>query len=146
MPKTNPEENPLLAIAEAALYIPELARGLEGEVVIAASACVVMNEEDVASHKRTLAEIHRAQRTLVEAGWRRHPSKERTWNEQSSHNVEIACYFKRFDQTEPPPRSDLLFRDNNKRALPNWIVVRVTTRFGLHAEFVGVGPKQDPWN
>ena len=101
------EMNEMEAIARACLYIPELARGVQGEVEIES----MFGAED---WHRTRDELHKAQRTLREAGWRRVSRLER--NAPYSHNVEVAVYTKRFDK-------------------PFYIVVEVTTRFGIYAAF-----------
>jgi len=115
-------DNPLVELAQAAIYVPDLARGVIGEIEITEEG---WGEGDV---PRVLEEIHRGQRTLVEAGWRRSKHHER--HAPYTHNVEVAVYRKQLEGEK----------------VPHWIVVLVTTRFGLHSVWKGLGPrKKGPW-
>ncbi len=115
------EDNPLLAIAMAALDIPELVRGIEGEVQIeqpgmdADGAIVAINR------------IHEAQKLLKVEGWVRHKRHER--NAPYTRNIEVACYQKKFeDETHP-----------------HWVICTLATRFGVSSTWTGIGARRSPW-
>ena len=110
------ELNEMEVLAMAALYIPELARGVEGEVVIAMD----FNEVEPEVFARVRNEIREAQITLYQAGWRQDRSKEKLAPFDFSC-ADYACYYKRF---KPGQRK-------------RWITVAVTFRFGLQAIFKG---------
>jgi hypothetical protein len=112
--------NDLEVLARAAIDVPDLARGVEGEVEMEMEG--MFGQEDF---RRVLNEIRDGQRTLVAAGWRRDAEKEEL--APYSHNIEVACYRKQFT---PGRRS-------------RWVYVTVATRFGLVAKFHGV--KELPW-
>ena len=114
------EQNELEVLAMAALDIPELARGVIGEVAITGGW-----GQDEQTAQEALDEIHRAQVTLVEAGWRRDKGKERL--APFSHNIEVAAYRKQFT---PGQES-------------RWVTVTIAVRFGIHARFTG--GKDCPW-
>lgn len=103
------------ALARASLYIPELARGIEGEVIMEVDDWSGREEFD-----RVRNEIREAQIALYQAGWRQDKRKARL--APRSHNYEIAVYKKQF---KPGKKS-------------RWITVEVTVRFGLRARFVGM--------
>ena len=113
------EKNAMEVIAEAAYYIPELIRGMEGSFEIS-------QEDWNTGFSEKLAEVHEAQRALVQAGWRRDKRKEEL--APLSHNFEVACYRKQ------------LKRGQRSR----WVYVTVATRFGLVAKFYG-GNESLPW-
>lgn len=114
------ETNELEVLARAALYIPELARGVEGEVEITGGW-----GSGEQSGQEAVKEAHEAQITLFAAGWRRDKRKER--RAPYTHNIEVACYRRQF---KPGEKS-------------RWIYVTVAIRFGLVATFHGV--KELPW-
>lgn len=122
MTKPKPEDNPLLALAMAALDIPELARGIEGEVMIEQPG---MDREGAIE---AVAKIHAAQRLLKQEGWVRH----KTFESRAPYtaNIEVACYYKQFE-------------DNDH---PNWIAVTLATRFGVSSTWTGIGPRRNPWS
>lgn len=124
------EVNPLLVLAQASLYIPELARGVLGNVKIEQESLHGICQE-------TLAEVHNAQRTLIEAGWRRAPKWEAVDETRNRYvyapyslNLGIACYAKHF---------------NGEDSDPNWIRVVVASRFGISTTWSAVGPRTNPW-
>ena len=108
-----PEQPPLVALADAAIYVEDLARGVQGEFII--------SEEDCGDSERALREIHDCQLVLYEAGWRRCPSTEWFYAREFSHNVEVAIYRRQF----PGHRK------------PFFIQINLTTRFGVRAVFIG---------
>ena len=112
------ELNEMEALAMAALYIPELARGVEGEVTIEENG---WNNGD---YPRALTELYQAQRTLIEAGWRRNKYLEKL-APYDRHNIDVAVYWRLFDSGQ------------------RWIVVTAAARFGLSATFTGT--KDKPW-
>jgi hypothetical protein len=110
------ELNAMETLAQAAFYIPELARGLDGEVEIKTED---WGEEE---HERVKAEIHQAQALLYLAGWRQDRTQE--WKLHQGHSytgADYACYRKQF---KPGQQS-------------RWISVVVTWRCGLRARFKG---------
>jgi len=110
------ELNAMETLAMAALYIPELARGIEGEVVLAMD----FNEVGPEEFARVRNEIREAQITLYRAGWRQDRSKEKLAPFDYSY-ADYACYHKQF---KPGQKN-------------RWITVVVTFRFGLQAIFKG---------
>jgi hypothetical protein len=113
MPNETP---PLLALANAAIYIDELARGVQGEFIIEMDS--MCDPEDA---ERTVAEIHECQLVLVREGWLRHPQVEEVYQRGFTHNVEVAVYGKRFSG------------ERNYR----FVQINLTTRFGVRAVFIG---------
>ena len=107
------EKPPLLQLAEAALYIDDLARGVQGEFII--------EEEGIGNPGPTIREIHECQVHLFQEGWRRHKAAERVYQAGFSHNVEVAVYAKRFPGQKKP----------------HFIQINLTTRFGVRAVFIG---------
>lgn len=117
------EDNPLLAIAMAALDIPELARGIVGEVQIEQPG---MGAEGAIE---AINRIHEAQVLLKQEGWVRRKPHER--NAPYTHNIEVAVYRKKFEDAQ----------------YTNWIVVTIATRFGVSSTWTGIGPKRfGPWD
>jgi hypothetical protein len=106
-------------LAMAALYIPELARGVVGAVNIEMDGMTCQE-----SWRKTRDEIFAAQRTLVDAGWRRNERLEDI-APYDRHNIDIAVYEREFDSGM------------------RWIVVTAANRFGLSSTFTGV--KEKPW-
>jgi len=100
-------------LAQAAYYIPEMVRGVEGKFEI---------EEDgwgQGNAQAAVEEIHSVQRALTKAGWRRNKAKEKL--APYSHNIEVACYTKQF---KPGQKN-------------RWVYITIATRFGVVAKFVG---------
>jgi hypothetical protein len=108
------DHDDLLTLATASIYIDDLVAGVEGEFEITGGW-----GSDEQTFTDALAEVHKAQGTLVANGWRRNKEKEK--KAPYSHNIEVACYSK---QLKPGQKS-------------RWIYVTVATRFGLHAKFTG---------
>lgn len=111
MPNETP---PLLALANAAIYIDELARGVQGEFIIEATG-------GFGDSAALIAEIHECQLVLFQEGWRRDKRTEAVYSHEFTHNVEVAVYRKRFTGDRKP----------------FFIQVNLTTRFGVRAVFIG---------
>lgn len=111
--------NAMEELAKASLMVRDLADGILGTVIIEANACVILTEEDKASHEAALAEIHQGQLDMAERGWHRAPDfiTKHMW--KKNHNVERAAWF---------------FNDHEKQET-RWILCTLTTRFGLRAVF-----------
>lgn len=115
----NDELNEMEVLAMAALYIPELARGVSGVVDIEMDGMTCVED-----FKRTRDEIFDAQRSLGAAGWVRNRYLE-DLAPYDRHNIDVAVYERKFDSKM------------------RWIVVTAASRFGLSATFTGT--KTKPW-
>jgi len=106
-------------LARASMLIRDLAKGIQGEVLIETPAYALPGEEDVEEHRLALEEIHQGQVDMKLLGWVRAPQilVDRMW--VPHHNVIYAAWF----------------RDDHENKRTDWIRCSITSRFGLRARF-----------
>jgi len=110
------QENEMEALARAALYFPDIARGVTGEFTIEQDGWAPLCQ-------KTLDEIHRGQHYLRDAGWLRDRLLEK--RAPYTHNIDVAVYRKKFNKGW------------------RWITVTASFRFGICAAFTCT--EEAPW-
>lgn len=113
------EENEIVTLAKAAFWVTDAVKGIIG------TWTVEENGWGTGDLPRAMEEFRLCMRTLREAGFKDKPKiAERA---PYTHNVSVGCFFKKIEDVGD-----------------RWVTVRLTTRFGLNAEFEV--HEKEPWS